>query len=146
VDLNFLALTGPEFLQLYLGLMGLAVIVLALVRIRPGPWGEGAPAALSAEEVAYLQGGDDAVVDATLAGMLHGNVLLGDQNSQTVSRGVVPPRRDNWLESAVYAVVPATGLVHVSTVRVNVATCLSSSAMRSAMLDAGVGHRAGSEP
>src|SRR3990172_1191868 len=34
----------------------------------------------------------------------------------------------------------------VSTVRVNVATCLSSSAMRSAMLDAGVGHRAGSEP
>ncbi|MFO0891906.1 MAG: TIGR04222 domain-containing membrane protein [Isosphaeraceae bacterium] len=100
-----LNLKGPEFLQLYLGLIGLATAAALFIRWRfrqpsDDAWIEGAP--LDPYEVAYLKGGRVLAVNAALAGLVHRGELTVDAGNRKLRPVSAPGPEAYELERAVY--------------------------------------------
>jgi uncharacterized protein (TIGR04222 family) len=107
--MNPLELPGPQFLRFYAILFVTVVLVAILLRrLLRQPAGD-APAhalALSPAEIAYLGGGEDRLVYATVARLFRTRALdLDSATRKLATRGDEPPEGASKLERAIFAAV-----------------------------------------
>ena len=104
--MNPLDLKGPEFLQLYLGLAFIAVVIVRILQnALRGPNEEPPPPALDLDpyEVAFLAGRESLAADAALAALVQKGALQVDIDTDRVSvKNGLPEGRVHPLERAIF--------------------------------------------
>jgi uncharacterized protein (TIGR04222 family) len=112
-DMNTWGISGPQFLLLYLALLGVTVLVVVLVRRRVLAVPDGQPAVaprVDAYEAAYLNGGSSLVATTAISNLLRGGFVA---NMARRGRWVrlrarsAPPAGAHPVEWAAYQVVVA---------------------------------------
>jgi uncharacterized protein (TIGR04222 family) len=127
--MNPLDMPGPEFLTFYVVLFLAAVAGAACLRWllrQPGDAPLPEALALSPYEVAYLSGGEEQVVNAAIARLVHEDALAVDSiNRKLTARGDGPPTDASELERAVYSAVKGDAAETVAAVRAAAASKLA---------------------
>ena len=110
---SILDLTGPEFLELYLKLIVVGLVVAGvagLVAKLPFDGPDRRIHALVPVEVAYLAGGAQNAIDAALASLVHeGRIQSGAASRTFVTTGDPPSGKRTHLERAVHAAISDRG-------------------------------------
>ncbi|WP_406693393.1 TIGR04222 domain-containing membrane protein [Singulisphaera sp. Ch08] len=108
--MDLLNLTGPQFLSLYLLLLACAVALTAVIRWASRSPSDGpGPETLDLDpyDVAYLAGGELSAVDATIASLVHRDLVKVNPAGRTID--AVGSLSDDLLHPLEQAVAPNTG-------------------------------------
>jgi uncharacterized protein (TIGR04222 family) len=112
-DMKTWGISGPQFLLLYLALLGVTVLVVVLVRRRVLAVPDGQPAVaprVDAYEAAYLNGGGSLVATTAISDLLRGGFVANTaRRGRWVRLGArsAPPAGAHPVEWAAYQVVVA---------------------------------------
>lgn len=127
--MNPFDLPGPQFLLFYTILFVVALAVGGLLRRRlRQPSDEPLPEALalSPYEIAYLQGGDDLVVNAAIARLVHDEFIAVDLGNRNLTAGKDKlPDNAAPIERALYSAVTQEGGTGVAALRRATAAALT---------------------
>lgn len=96
-------ISGPEFIWLYIGAFGLALIALFILRRvgRSGSTGHAGHEPLTVEETAYLSGGWLRMVESAIAGLVSRNVIRIERNGYIYAVSNPAQGPESGLEEAV---------------------------------------------